>query len=393
MFVLSSNVTASLGVWAAILAFIAGGATTAVLGSCSANVGARTRMTLALLAELSFGRRGANVVQLAIALALIGWFAVIVSVLGATASSTIGQVYGVQIPTPVIAIPLCALIAVIAHRGINSLERLGAVIVPLTFLLLAVAVTRTLPRFLESSGSHGTGALSFGGSVSAVIGAYIVGIIIQPDYGRFIRRPRSAAVAVLASMGVVYPMILSLSAIPSVSLGRPDLIASLIALGIGMPALALLLLGAWIDASACLYSGSLALAKLLPRVRYAHIVFSAGLICTALVFAHVESQFIPFLQILGLALPPIASVQCVTAIAASRQAGAARGGELRSVDLLAFLAWGTGTAMGTAAHLGFGSLTGIPALDAIFGAAAATLFVVRWRSRAVLAPVALDREG
>jgi cytosine permease len=57
-------------------------------------------------AEATFGVWGARLVQLAIALALFGWFDVIVSVLGATAGSGILPVSGVHVAAPAIAV-LC----------------------------------------------------------------------------------------------------------------------------------------------------------------------------------------------------------------------------------------------------------------------------------------------
>jgi cytosine permease len=366
--------------------FIVGGVVSALLGGLSAYAGARTRMTLALLAEATFGRRGANVVQAAIALSLIGWFSVIVSVLGATASATIAQIYGLQVPTPAIAIPLCGLIVWIARHGIGWLERLGIVIVPLTFLLLGIAVLKTAGQFAVTSLQPISTTMTFGSGVSSVIGAYIVGIIIQPDYGRFVRRPSRAALAAILSLGAVYPLILSLSAIPSAALHRPDLIAALIALGIGIPALALLLLGAWIDASACLYSGSLAFAKLVSGVSYGRIVSGAGLLCASLAFAHGERYFMPFLQVLGVALPPIAAVQCVTALWPAR----ARGGAwvpraAVQVYLPAIGAWALGTMCGILAQNGGWSASGIPAIDSIIAASIAATLVCasegRWTAQ------------
>lgn len=384
VFVLSSGVTASLGFRTALVVFFLGASVSAALGASSALSGARTRMTLALLAESTFGVRGAQLVQLAIALALFGWFGVIVSVLGATAGSGILQVSGVTVPAPAISLPLCVLITLIARRGIDGLERLGAILVPLTFLLLLVAVGMTVKAFSLTPVGSGTGAMTFGAGVSAVVGAYIVGIIIQPDYGRFVRSPVRAAFAAFAALGVAFPLILSLSAIPSLALGKPDLIAALIALGIGLPALALLLMGAWIDASMCLYSGSLALAKLLPQLRFGNIVIGGGAVGMLFALGHMERHFMPFLQLLGVVLPPVAAVQCVTAL---WPLNAAIGTEPKqAVRPAALVAWAIGIAMGVASERTGLSVTGIAAVDSIIGAGLATIvvrFLAAARARAV----------
>ena len=383
MFVRSSGISGSLGFRTALVAFIVGTTVAASLGAASALSGARTRMTLALLAETAFGVRGAQLVQLAIATSLFGWFGVIVSVLGATASSGMAQVFGWHVPSPAISIPLCVLITVLARRGVDGLERLGAVLVPLTFVLLLIAVVRTFPAFSNTPHGHGTGVMTFGASVSAVVGSYIVGIIIQPDYGRFVRSPARAAFAVAAALGISYPLVLVLSAMPAIGLHQPDLIAALIVLGIGIPAIALLLMAAWIDASMCLYSGSLSLAKLMPGLRFGNIVIAGGVLGMVFAMGHMERYFMPFLQLLGIALPPVAAVQCVTALwpEEARPAGvphpALRPGALAS--------WAIGVVVGYASeHFGL-SITGIAALDSVIGAGIAAI-ALRMMSRAGVGP-------
>src|SRR5258708_6657659 len=69
-FVLSSGITAGVGFRTALLVFFLGTTVAATLCAASALSGARTRMSLALLAETTFGVWGAQLVQLAIALSL-----------------------------------------------------------------------------------------------------------------------------------------------------------------------------------------------------------------------------------------------------------------------------------------------------------------------------------
>jgi cytosine permease len=328
-------------------------------------------MTLAILAESTFGVWGARLVQLAIALSLFGWFGVIVSVLGATDARGIHQLWGVAVPSPAISLPLCVLITLTARRGIDGLERLGAILVPLAFLLLLIGVGMTASAFSRAVSDHGSGATTFGAGVSAVVGAYIVGIIIQPDYGRFVRSPARAAFAAFAALGIAFPLILCLSAMPSIALGKSDLIAALIALGIGLPALALLLMGAWIDASMCLYSGSLALAKLIPRLRFSSIVVGGGVVGMLFALGHMEQHFMPFLQLLGVMLPPVAAVQCVTALWPENAALTASPLQLMRYGALG--SWLIGIAMGAAsARMGL-SITGAAAVDSIVGAGIAAV--------------------
>lgn len=376
VFVLSSQVTGALGLQRATLAFLVGAAVSGVLGALSASAGARTRMTLALLAEQTFGSWGAQLVKLAIALSLIGWFGVIVSVLGATLTEAVAQIAGWRIPPATIGIALSGLIALVVLKGIRGLERLGRVIVPLTLILLVIAVVMTLGSFDHTAMRTGSGTLSFQSAVSAVIGSYIVGIVIQPDYGRYIRQPVHAGLAAFAALGLIYPLILVMSALPSIALGRPDLIASLIALGIGVPALVLLLLGAWIDAAACLYSGSLSLANLFPRIRLSHLILAATLIGAALALMHVERQFMPYLNLLSVTLPPVAAVQCAHALTSGGHGHHIKRVLEPKIRWTPMCAWFAGTTFGLLSDRDWIGISYIAALDSII-AAVAVLFLLR----------------
>jgi len=376
-FVLASNIATSFGIRAGARVFFVGGALSAALGALSAYTGARTRMSLALLAEATFGKRGANIVQLAIAVSAIGWFAVIISVLGAVTSDSIFAVYEVRVPTPAIALPLCVLVALIASRGVNSLQKLGALLVPLTFVLLIASVVLTLHSSGAAEPVRPAGPpLAFSSAISAVVGSYIVGIIIQPDYARFVRQPGRAVIAEIAALGAAYPTILLLAALPAIALGKPDLITALIALGLGIPALVLLLLGAWIDASSCLYSGSLALAVLFPKLRLARIVMGASVVSALLALVHAERHFLSFLEVLGTSLPPLAAVQCTTALLKRREHSDSPGATpARRINGTAFVSWALGIAVGAISQRPGWSFTGLAVVDSVAAAAIATLVI------------------
>jgi len=294
-----------MGLRRGVYAFIAGGLLSGFLGALSAYCGARTRMNLAMLADEAFGFVGGRIVKMVIALSLVGWVGVILSVLGATAGAAIHSIYGVTFDTTWIAIAAAVVVTVIALRGVKGLEHVGMVIAPLLLALIAWTFYKGCPPVAQTSIPA---TLGFGAAVSAVVGEYVVGIVIQPDYGRFVRRPVGAGVAAGLALGVAFPCILTLAAIPTFRCGAADLIGVMVMVGIGLPALALLMLGAWIDASACLYSGSLSLTNQVKRFKLPWVTASSAAIGCIIAVLHAETVFMPFLAILGVAFPPVAAV-------------------------------------------------------------------------------------
>jgi len=144
-FVLAAQVVHGMGLARARYAFIVGGLISGVLGALSAYSGAKTRMNLAMLADEAFGTQGGRVVKSVIALSLIGWVGVILSVLGATAGAAIHSLYGINVDSVWIAIATAVAVAGITLHGVRGLEQVGMVIAPLLLVLLAYTFYRGCP--------------------------------------------------------------------------------------------------------------------------------------------------------------------------------------------------------------------------------------------------------
>lgn len=308
VFILSAHIFSSLGFVQGMSAVAVGGAIAGLLGACTAFTGSKSRMGLALLADQAFGPWGASLVKLIIAISLIGWFGVNIGVLGVTAASALTQMTGYNIGALMIGLPVCLLIAGITLYGATGLERLGNILVPATLLVLIASLVLVAPQLQDVWSKQGNGSMSFGGAVSAVVGAYVVGIVIQPDYGRFVRRPRFAALGAGIALGIAYPVIMTMSSVASLASGTPEFISAMILLGFGLPALVVLLLGAWIDSSACLYSASLSLANQFPRFKFITIIAAITVVGVILVVIGADKAFIPFLIALSVSLPPLATI-------------------------------------------------------------------------------------
>lgn len=360
-FILSARIFRSLGFAHGLIAVLVGVGLSAVLGACSAFTGSRSRMGLAMLADHAFGSIGASVVKLIIAISLVGWFGVSIGVLGTTAAAALHKMGGWNIPPLAIGLPVCLGIAAVTLFGATGLERLGRVLVPITAALLVLSVFLVASQIDEVWAFKGSETLDFGSGVSAVVGSYIVGIVIQPDYSRFVRRPSQAAAGAAAALGVAFPVILVFSSIASLALRAPELISAMIMLGFGLPALAVLMLGAWIDSSVCLYSASLSFANQLPRAGFAAIVPAVAVVGGALVLVGADTAFIPFLTTLGVTLPPLATILILAYFLM-------RGRVTPRASTCAAGSWLFGTLVGLASTYGAWRLTGLPTLDSILGA-------------------------
>jgi purine-cytosine permease-like protein len=135
-------------------------------------------------------------------------------------------------------------------------------------------------------------------------------------------------------------------------------------LGFGLLAVAVLLLGAWIETAASMYSASLSFANQMPRVTFQTIVGVIWLAGILLVVLGADTIFIPFLMTLGLALPPLAAILTLSHFLSGKTADA-RG------SALAAASWIAGTFTGLATTNGMLTPSGLPVLDSILVTGAA----------------------
>ena len=367
-FLMAAAIGDGLGVAHAAAAFILGCLTLAVLGAMTAWAGVKSRFSAYMLAEFAFGRRGAAAANLAVALSLIGWFGVISNIFAQAADLLVSQTLGLSIPAEIYAVIGSLLIVGVTISGFKGIDKLALALVPLMALFLIYAAALSIGKIDGWSLPADQRTLSFSSAVSAVIGSYIAGVIIQPDYARFARnRPHAIWSAVIA-LGVSFPVVLLLAAIPSVAMGQSDLFLIMLGLGIGVPAFILLLLASWSSNVLCLYSAGLSVATILKRVDLRTILLAAGTAGTALAMLHAQDYLTRYLILLGIALPPIASIYASEALL-FRDAFSLETLKTESaVSWPAFAAWGGAVAAGYAAYSERASFTGVAALDSILAA-------------------------
>lgn len=372
VFVLSGRLMQEMGPASAVSAFIFAGLISGVLAALGAFAGARTGLNVAILSEHAFGSRGSMVVRLILAFCLLGWYVVIANLLGATVSGVLESAYDISVSAQVITCFALLFVAGVTYRGVQGLQWLASILVPLTIALVIYAMYR---GYGDSIGNAQQGAASgtFSRAVSEIIGIYIIGIVIQPDFGRFARSAFAAAGASFCALAIAYPIILTSSGLVASWLGTSDLVEALIALGVIIPAIAIIAGGATIDSSFSLYSGSIGLANFLKLQSNKYIILGASVIGLIFSFFPAQELFIRYLTGLGLALPPLAIVIAISSLLLRVDAHAPRA-EKTAFHLEAIIAWAVGITVGYLASRGVITVSGISAVDAII--ATALVYVV-----------------
>src|SRR5690606_28767652 len=112
--------------------------------------------------------------------------------------------------------------------------------------------------------------------------------------------------AAFVALGLAFPCIFIVATIPSLATGNKDLVLIMMGLGMGLPALAMIVFATWTSNANNLYSTSLTLASVFTRYEKWKITVVAGVLGTILAAMGVMAYFVDFLVFLGVCIPPIA---------------------------------------------------------------------------------------
>jgi cytosine permease len=151
-----------------------------------------------------------------------------------------------------------------------------------------------------------------------------------------------------------------MAAATSLATGETDIMKIIVGFGLGLPALLCLILSTWTINSANLYSASLSLTATFPRIAQWKFTLLAGACGSLLAVAGIIDQFVSFLLILGVIIPPIAAIYVIDYFVSKRAQGPVR--------WTAVATWLAAAGIALLAYAGYFTLTTVPALDATLAA-------------------------
>ncbi|TRZ58170.1 MAG: hypothetical protein D4S02_12665 [Rhodocyclaceae bacterium] len=359
-FVMGAELSHSLGAPQATLASLAGGGILAVIAAFGGALGARTRKSTYQLICDAFGTHGAKLANGALGLCILGWYGVVATMFGQALSSAAPSLMA-QTPGWTLTLLGCVLTTLTAVIGFRALDIMSALTTPLKLLLLFWTFFAALRGGLEQAWAYVPAApIPLGTGVSMVAGGLMVGAVLAPDVCRFARSPTHAAVGSALAYGFGFPLVLMLAGMPSLASGERDLVKIMLTLGLGVPAMLIVILTAWSTNTFNLYAATLIGATLRPRQPQWQLAAAAGIAGTALGLAGISNMLVPYLLLLGICIPPIAGVYLVNAW--RRGAGPQPDVAWRSE---AIVAWLIGSGWAALAPRWDIALTPIPALDSL----------------------------
>lgn len=314
-FLLGASMGYGLTFKQALIATILGSLLLQVIGFLLGYAGAKEGLSTSLLARWTgFGRHGATILSLIIAISCIGWFGIQNSVFASGLVEATGGALSLTVATFLTGLGVTLLVIF----GFKIMSITATIAVPLFLVAVGFGVFSIFKDFSFSELIHTAPAgepLTIGIAATMVAGGFIVGAIITPDFSRFARSGKDVfwmtTIGIIVGelginmIGVLLALATRTSDVVSIMVSTTGLLAALVVVSSTIKI-----------NNMNLYSASLSVTSFFNSVfklqlNRAIITLIIGLIGTILSSIGILNKFVDFLVVLGVLVPPIAGIMVI----------------------------------------------------------------------------------
>ena len=290
---------------------ILGGIILAIYTGSLAYVGAKTGLSLDLLAQHSFGAKGSYLPSVLTSFTQIGWFGVGIAMFAIPVAR---ELFGGSTAVEWVLILIAgACMTASAYFGIKSLTIISYIAVPLVAILGTVAMIMAVKQgdgtivdqFAKSSGS-----LSVIGGAGLAIGSFVSGGTATPNFTRFAKNGKQGTIATVVAFFIGNSLMFFFGAISYIFVGGNDIFEVMIRLNLFYLAILVLGLNIWTTNDNALYTAGLGLANIFNK-RKKPMVLISGVIGT-LLSVWLYYNFCGWLNILNCTLPPVGIILVIS---------------------------------------------------------------------------------
>jgi len=351
---------AGLNMTQAIIAALIGNAILSIYGGAIGAAGAREGLSSSRIAIYSFGKQGFKIVSLVLALTMGGWFSVQCGFFGRTINAMFPN--GGFITNPYVAGCWGGILMLLsAYFGYKGLSVLSNIAVPLIFL---TATAGTVAAINSAGGWAGilsivpTGSVTLSAGVVLVVGSFAAGAAAQADITRYSEDAKGAWLATAFGYMIANTFIILAGYLSALATGTGDLPKAMLQLGLGIPALIVLIAAQWTTNDNNLYTTSLGLSNII-NVKKSKITLTVGILGSILGGLGIADYFVSWLNILGIGVPPMAGVIMADYYFIRKQSYRIKEDQLPDWNISAIIAWVIGCIVGFTVKAGIASINSL----------------------------------
>lgn len=353
-------------VWSVLLGGLILGAYTGALGY----IGAETGLSLDLLSQHSFGRKGSWLPSAMISFTQMGWFGVGLAMFAIPVAS---ELLGLEVSPDTMPWQGYALVVVAgvlmtasAYYGIKSLTIISYVAVPLVAILGTVAMVlavRNGDSSIVEQFSKGSKDLSVLAGIGLVIGSFVSGGSATPNFTRFAKSGKVAAIVTVLAFFIGNSLMFLFGAVSSIYVGGNDIFEVMLNLNLFYFAIIVLGLNIWTTNDNALYSTGLGLSNITGLSKKTMVLVSGAIGTVASVWLY--WNFCGWLNVLNCTLPPIGIIIIVSYLM-DRKCYSDTSKVMKNVDWFAVLGVVFGAIAANLISWGIPSITGMTVATAIY---------------------------
>ena len=285
-------------------ALLAGGAILGIYTGLLGYVGAKTGLSMDLLAQRSFGTKGSYISSAMISFTQIGWFGVGIAMFAIPiADQLLG---GSKTAEIVLVIVDGVCMTASAYFGIKSLTIISYIAVPLVAILGTVAMVMAINQgegTIIDQFAVNSGSLSIIGGAGLVMGSFVSGGTATPNFTRFAKSGKVGAITTVVAFFIGNSLMFCFGAVSYIFVGGNDIFDVMLRLNLFYIAVLVLGLNIWTTNDNALYSAGLGLANIFHQKKKPMVLISGIIGTTASVWLY--WNFCSWLNILNCTLPPV----------------------------------------------------------------------------------------
>ena len=284
-------------------ALVVGGAILALYTGLLGYVGAKTGLSLDLLARKAFGTKGSYLPSAMISFTQIGWFGVGIAMFAIPVANELLGGSKVAEWALVIAAGICMTAS--AYFGIKSLTVVSYIAVPCVAILGTVAMILAVKRgdmTLVQQFAKSSGSLTVISGAGLVVGSFVSGGTATPNFSRFAKDGKAGVITTVIAFFIGNSLMFFMGGISSIYVGGNDIFEVMLNLNLFYLAVLVLGLNIWTTNDNALYSAGLGLANIFGQKKKPMVLISG--IFGTLASVWLYWNFCSWLNILNCTLPP-----------------------------------------------------------------------------------------
>lgn len=287
-----------------IIAMILGGIILGAYTGALGYIGAKSGLSLDLLAVKTFGTKGSYLPSAMISFTQMGWFGVGLAMFAIPIAKVAFGNSPLAIYTMVALAGVC--MTATAYFGIKSLALISYIAVPCVAILGTIAMVMAImqgDKGLIEQFDLGNKTMGIVAGAGLVIGSFISGGTATPNFSRFSKNGKVGCLITVAAFFIGNSLMFLFGAVSSIYVGGNDIFDVMINLNLFYFAILVLGLNIWTTNDNALYSTGLGLANIFKLGKRPMVLVSGIIGTIAAVWLY--NNFCGYLNILNCTLPPV----------------------------------------------------------------------------------------